>query len=48
VMQALLPAIYPMLKSGFGLSFGQIGLLTLNLPGHGFSSSANGWLVHRP
>ena len=29
VMQALLPAIYPMLKSGFGLSFGQIGLLTL-------------------
>jgi FSR family fosmidomycin resistance protein-like MFS transporter len=29
VMQALLPAIYPMLKSGFGLSFGQVGLLTL-------------------
>ena len=29
VMQALLPAIYPMLKSGFVLSFGQIGLLTL-------------------
>ena len=29
VMQALLPAIYPMLKSGFGLTFGQIGLLTL-------------------
>ena len=29
VMQALLPAIYPMLKSGFDLSFGQIGLLTL-------------------
>lgn len=29
VMQALLPAIYPMLKSGFRLSFGQIGLLTL-------------------
>ena len=28
-MQALLPAIYPMLKSGFTLSFGQIGLLTL-------------------
>ena len=28
-MQALLPAIYPMLKSGFALSFGQIGLLTL-------------------
>ena len=29
VMQALLPAIYPMLKSAFDLSFGQIGLLTL-------------------
>jgi MFS transporter, FSR family, fosmidomycin resistance protein len=29
VMQALLPAIYPMLKNGFALSFGQIGLLTL-------------------
>jgi len=29
VMQALLPAIYPMLKSAFALSFGQIGLLTL-------------------
>ena len=28
-MQALLPAIYPILKSGFRLSFGQIGLLTL-------------------
>jgi MFS transporter, FSR family, fosmidomycin resistance protein len=28
-MQALLPAIYPMLKGGFALSFGQIGLLTL-------------------
>jgi MFS transporter, FSR family, fosmidomycin resistance protein len=29
VMQALPPAIYPTLKSGFDLSFGQIGLLTL-------------------
>ena len=29
VMQALLPALYPMLKSGFRLSFGQIGLLAL-------------------
>ncbi len=27
--QSLLPAIYPILKSGFNLSFGQIGLLTL-------------------
>src|SRR5690242_5006578 len=29
MMQSLLPAIYPMLKSSFGLSFGQIGLITL-------------------
>jgi FSR family fosmidomycin resistance protein-like MFS transporter len=29
VMQALLPAIYPMLKSAFDLSFGQIGHLTV-------------------
>ncbi len=29
MMQALLPAMYPMLKDGFGLDFGQIGLITL-------------------
>jgi FSR family fosmidomycin resistance protein-like MFS transporter len=29
MMQSLLPAIYPILKSNYGLSFGQIGLLTL-------------------
>jgi FSR family fosmidomycin resistance protein-like MFS transporter len=29
MMQSLLPAIYPGLKSGFHLSFGQIGLITL-------------------
>jgi MFS transporter, FSR family, fosmidomycin resistance protein len=28
MMQSLLPALYPMLKSSYGLSFGQIGLLT--------------------
>ncbi|RPI52541.1 MAG: MFS transporter, partial [Acidobacteria bacterium] len=28
-MQSLLPSIYPMLKQSFGLSFGQIGLITL-------------------
>ena len=28
MQQALLPAIYPMLKDSYGLSFGQIGLLT--------------------
>lgn len=29
MMQSLLPAIYPMLKSNYGLDFGQIGVLTL-------------------
>ncbi len=29
MMQALLPAIYPDLKTDFGLSFGQIGIVTL-------------------
>lgn len=29
LMQALLPAIYPMLKDDFGLTFKQVGLLTL-------------------
>jgi FSR family fosmidomycin resistance protein-like MFS transporter len=29
MMQSLLPSIYPMLKQTFGLSFGQIGLITL-------------------
>src|ERR1700730_19457806 len=30
---SLLPAIYPILKSAFDLSFGQIGLITLVLQG---------------
>ncbi|OZB68643.1 MAG: hypothetical protein B7X33_04380, partial [Lysobacterales bacterium 13-68-4] len=29
MIQSLILAIYPLLKSGFGLSFGQIGLITL-------------------
>ena len=29
MMQSLLPAIYPMLKTSFALDFGQIGLITL-------------------
>lgn len=31
VVQSLMPAIYPLLKSAFHLSFGQIGLMTLTL-----------------
>lgn len=30
MLQALLPAMYPMLKQGYGLDFGQIGLITLS------------------
>src|SRR5271154_2685171 len=30
-IQSLIPAIYPILKSTFALSFGQIGLMTLAL-----------------
>jgi FSR family fosmidomycin resistance protein-like MFS transporter len=30
-MQSLIPAIYPILKSSFGLSFAQVGLMTLAL-----------------
>ena len=29
LMQALLPALFPMLKTGFSLNFGQIGLIAL-------------------
>ena len=29
MMQSLLPAIYPILKSSFRLDFGQVGLITL-------------------
>ena len=29
MMQALLPALYPVLKSDFDLDFGQVGLITL-------------------
>ncbi|HVZ05360.1 MFS transporter [Hyphomicrobium sp.] len=33
VMQSLLPAIYPMLKEGYGLAFWQVGLLTTAFQG---------------
>ena len=29
MMQSLLPALYPMLKDAYGLSFAQIGMITL-------------------
>ena len=31
LMQSLVPALYPILKSSYGLSFGQIGLITLTV-----------------
>ena len=33
MMQSLLPAIYPMLKTNYALSFTQVGLLTLTFQG---------------
>src|SRR5882757_10530316 len=30
-MQSLVPALYPMLKDSYGLSFAQIGLITLTM-----------------
>src|SRR5713226_6168987 len=30
-MQSLVPALYPMLKASYGLSFAQIGLITLTM-----------------
>src|SRR5437763_15280643 len=30
-MQSLVPALYPMLKESYGLSFAQIGLITLTM-----------------
>ena len=41
MMQSLVPALYPMLKSSYGLSFAQIGLITLIMQ---LTSS----LLHRP
>ena len=29
MMQSLVPALYPILKSSYGLSFSQVGLITL-------------------
>jgi MFS transporter, FSR family, fosmidomycin resistance protein len=31
MIQSLVPALYPMLKSGYGLSFAQVGLITLTM-----------------
>src|SRR5215470_12304597 len=31
MIQSLVPAIYPMLKEGYGLSFAQVGLITLTM-----------------
>src|ERR1700687_1524163 len=31
MMQSLVPALYPMIKDGYGLSFAQIGIITLTM-----------------
>ena len=48
LMQSLLPAIYPILKSSFHLDFGQIGLLTLTFQMHRLAAAAPGRHLHRP
>ena len=48
MMQSLLPAMYPMLKSSYRLSFGQIGLLTFTYPDHRLAAAADHRCLHRP
>src|SRR6202521_5943043 len=31
MMQSLVPALYPMIKDGYGLTFAQIGIITLTM-----------------
>jgi MFS transporter, FSR family, fosmidomycin resistance protein len=47
-LQALLPAIYPMLKASFGLTFTQIGMITFSLPAHGLDPAARRRHLHGP
>ena len=47
MMQALLPAMYPMLKTDFGLDFAQIGLHHLHLPADRFAAAAGDRRVYR-
>ena len=47
MMQALLPAIYPTLKTQFHLSFAQIGLVTLAFQCHRLAAAAGGGIFRR-
>jgi FSR family fosmidomycin resistance protein-like MFS transporter len=49
-MQALLPALYPLLKQSFGLTFSQIGLITLafQMTGSVFQPAIGVYTDHRP
>ena len=48
VIQSLIMAIYPMLKSSLALDFGQIGLITFTFHVHRLAAPAVGRLLHRP
>jgi len=48
MMQSLVPALYPILKDSYGLSFGQVGLDHARFPVHGLDAAAAGRPVHRP
>ena len=46
-MHSMLPAIYPMLKDEFGLSFFQVGIITNYLLFHGFREEVYGVHAYR-
>jgi MFS transporter, FSR family, fosmidomycin resistance protein len=50
MMQSLLPALYPMLKDAYGLSFAQIGMITLTsqLISSLLQPVVGSFAVHRP
>ena len=48
VIQSLIMAIYPMLKSALSLDFGQIGMITFTFQMHRLAAAAGGRLLHRP
>jgi hypothetical protein len=48
MMQSLVPALYPILKYSYNLSFSQVGLITLAFQCTGLHAATRGRLVYRP
>ena len=48
LIQSLLPALYPVLKANYALSFAQIGLLTPHVPAGRLAVAAGDRPGHRP